>query len=231
MTASLSSFNSLAEVKDKHVGCPAFIFGSGPSINEFDITKIPNNAVSLCCNQGMTALEHSNYFCMTDGSIPGSSYFDYGIEHSDYVMMCSRGMSDLPDVKSRFEQIKDKSFFFNRRYGSGNFDFKDDSLLIDGYDVVHVIAHLAFIMGCSPIIFVGVDLCYKDGQKYCNPTIFNNEVKYGANFHIPTGSDPVLQTSFENWKRIKSANPQVNFLNANPWGRLSELFNLWSPNA
>lgn len=231
------NLNSLSEVQDVHKGHRALILGSGYSLEKIDFEEISKEDILFSCNQSVTMLKHCDYFCMTDGAIPEANFFPYGADITNKIVFCS-GMSflHLPAVIEQYEKIKNKSYFFNRRYhNTGNVDFNlNDGLLIDGNDVVHVIAHLAHIMGCSPIILAGVDLNYDNGKKYCSNTEFKEKIvwsmeeKRPAMWPIsksPSGiGDSNLERSFKVWTNIKEVNKSIVFLNASPEGRLSDLF-------
>jgi hypothetical protein len=234
MESYLHSFHN------KHKGCRALILGSGYSLNDFDFRKITENDIIFACNQAITVLKHCNYFCMTDGAIPEVNFFEYGASISDNIAFCDgKGFRELPAVINQYEKIKEKSLFFNRRnHDPENVKFDlDDGLLIVGTDVIHPTAHLAYIMGCSPLVLIGVDLNYDNGKKYCENTEFKNEIIWSM-AHArpimwpmsknPTGEDdPNLMKSFEIWKAIKKENENIKFLNVNPRGRLSSLFDLF----
>jgi len=236
----ITNTNSLSLVKNIHKENRAFIFGSGYSVNIFDFNKINKEDIIFACNQSITALKRCNYFCMTDGAIPEANFFDYGREISDKIAFCSgTSFIKLPAVIEQYEKIKEKSYFFNRRYNQPqnmNFNIEDDSLIV-GTDVVHVTSHLAHIMGCNPLILVGVDLNYKKGQKYCSNTEFKKDIIWSRAEQRP-GMWPIsknpsgegdknLNDSYSTWISIKNANKNVIFLNTNPCGKLSNLFDLF----
>lgn len=225
----------LSRVSGIHAGRRAIVMGSGHSINSFDFSKLLKDDIIISCNQSITAVKHCNYFCMTDGAIPEAEFFQYGVEISDKILFCS-GLSflELPAVVAQYDKIKHKSYFFNRRYNnSSNLDFNlNDGLLIKGSDVVHVAAHLAHIMGCYPIVLVGVDLNYAKGKKYCDSLEYKKEVvwtpgKWFVSSLSSGDDDPNLSSSYNTWRDIKVQNPGVKFLNTNPQGKLSQLFDLY----
>lgn len=232
--------NNLSEISEIHKGKRAFIMGSGYSLNNFGFDKIMGDDIVFACNQAITAIKHCNYFCMTDGAIPEANFFKYGVDICDKIMFCGgQNFLDLPAVKEQYEGIKDKSCFFNRRYNDpDSVDFSlRDGLLIKGSDVIHVTAHLAYVMGCSPLILVGVDLNYSVGQKYCENSEFKEEVEWSLP-HLrasmwplsknPSGEDDInLSKSYDTWQRIKEKNKDITFLNTNPYGRLVNTFNIF----
>jgi hypothetical protein len=228
------SFDCLSKVKHIHKGKRAFVVGSGSSIDCFDWSVCVNkDDIILAVNQSVTALDKCNYFCMTDGANIESNFFQYGVSICDKVIMANGYFFDLPAFIDQYDLFRYKTYIFNRRYNdihNHNFNLQD-GLLIAGTDVVHVTAHLAHIMGCSPIFLIGVDLNYDNHKKYCAPTKFKQEVKWSNNtpkcMLETTQSglyDPFLNESFHTWKEIKQQNSDISFINLNPQSRLTELF-------
>lgn len=228
--------NSLSEIRNIHKGQRALVLGSGYSLDNFDFNRVSEKDVIFACNHAVTAIKHCDYFCLTDGAVSEANFFEYGTNITNKIAFLGEGYFKSPTVIKMFDKIKDKSYFFKRRHedpGNFNFDLNDD-LLIVGHDVVHVAANLAHVTGCSPIVFIGVDLNYLDGKKYCTPKEFKEEIKwsptqgYGGNWFISNESsgkdDPSLNNSFETWKIIKHINKNIVFLNANPLGKLHTLF-------
>jgi len=235
-----NNFN-LSDVKNSHKGSRAIVCGSGWSLNSFNFDALPKSDIIFACNHAVTALKHCNYFCIADGAVTEANFFEYGTGISDKVVFL-RGASCFasPTVMSLYDKLKDKLYVIDHRNSASNFDFNlNDGLLITGTDVVHGTTHLAHMMGCSPIILVGVDLNYKNGKKYCDSSEFKKEVQWstaqgyrGKWFYSqnPSGDDDFsLTNSFSVWKAIKDINKDVVLLNANPQGKLSTLFNSYIP--
>jgi hypothetical protein len=221
--------NSLSEFKNIHKGYRAIICGSGPSLNGFDFNKLTENDIVFAYGQAVTVLKHCHYFCMTDEAVPRMNFFEYGTDISDKIGLLGVAFNGHPRVLDLYEKINNKLFILDRRFNnSRSTDFNlNDGLLIVGVDGVHVTSHLAHIMGCSPIVLVGVDLKYDNGKMYCDGTEFKNKVhwSYTSRSNSPSGeNDPEFVRSFDLWREIKQNNPNVKFLNANSKGRLVELF-------
>jgi len=227
------NFSDLAIFRNIHKGQRAFVVGAGYSLNDFDTSKITDKDIVLAVNHGCTVLKHCHYFCFTDGSIPYANFFKHATNISDKIMCCANLTLYEHLVKvNMYELIKDKTYFLNRRYTTSNnlnFNFWD-GLLIDGNDVSHVVSHLAHVLGCNPIILVGIDLNYRTGVKYCTGTIFKEKVIWPKEAPIiysslPDGRDDInLNMSYNLWCQIKNQNPQVKFININPNSRLTTLF-------
>jgi len=228
--------DSLDSVRGIHAGRTAYVCGSGPSIDGF---VPPPDGIVFACNQSITALPRADYFCMTDGAIPEANFFDWGVARATKtIFMSGYSFLEKKEILDRWDYLLPRSWFFDRRYNeqtkSYNFDSAEDPhRLIEGTDVIHPTAHLAWAMGCSPIVLVGVDLLYTNGRKYCNPTEFGKPVEWSYpelrpamwfESKLPDGHDDIhLMTSLDCWTKIKAANPGVAF-RVNGQGRLRSLF-------
>jgi hypothetical protein len=60
------------------------------------------------------------------------------------------------------------------------------------------------------------------GKRYCDGTEYTGEIKW-THDHLKNHASNLL-TSFYTWKTIKEVNKDIEFLNANPYGKLSEIF-------
>lgn len=225
-----AEFNPLSQFKDIHKGKRAIVCGAGPSLDDFDFNKITKNDIVFACNRAVTTMKHCGYFCFTD-NIPATSYWNHGCNITENVMFLSSGFG-------KYENIENKSFYLNRNYNNLTLDFYDDKLLIHecsgGLDCVHVTSNLAHIMGCCPIVLVGVDLRYRGNQRYCTPKEFKDEITTTAPIDggppIQVGdSDKWLDASFHVWEKIKTQNPNIIFLTVSENSRLSEIFPICNP--
>lgn len=223
--------------KDRHKGRRGIIMGSGWSLSEYDLTEFKND-ITLAVNQAVSSLDHCSYFCMSDGATPEANFFEYGCSIADNILFFGSSLQLSPGINKIWDKIKDKSFFIPRRSNTMDFNFNlEDDNLIWGFDVCQVTTHMAYIMGCSPLILIGVDLNYKNHKKYCNNTKIKEEVTwsekqgYGNSFfysgHSEGIDDPYLSHSCEGWRAIKSQNPNLNILTANPKSNLIHFFNCY----
>lgn len=215
MSSNLIEYTPIHTISGIHEGKRAIICGSGPSLNDIDFNKISKDNIIFACNQSVTVMNYCNYFCMTDAVIPSKvGLFNYGASIADTVVSLGRlwQIKELPF----YESIKNKVCFIER--AGDVFNFTNETLIM-GIDVIHPTAHLAYIMGCSPIIFAGVDLKHKNNQIYCNGITYTEELRWEF-----VSQECHLGSSFDAWRKIKECNPGVKFLNASPSGRLAELF-------
>ena len=223
----------MSELKNIHKGRRGVIIGAGWSLTETDLSPFKDDVI-FACNVATTAINHCNYFCMSDGADPESNFFEHGCNISDKIIFFGDGFFIAPGVIKSWEKIKDKSIFLERLLDVCNFNF-DNGKIIWGYDIGHCMANMAHVMGCSPLVLVGFDLNYKNHKKYCASSIgpvqwsetqgFGSKIFYSS---LPDGDDdPNLKCSFETWKTIKTVNSTVQFFITNPQSKLNSVFPLF----
>ena len=225
-----------SELKNIHKGRRGVVMGAGWSLTETDLSMFKDDVV-FACNIATTAINRCSYFCMSDGADPESNFFEHGCTISDKILFFGEGLFTAPGMLKLWDKIKDKSLFLGRRWKKNlvdydfNFDLEDGKV-IWAADVGQIMAHMAHLTGCDPIILAGIDLNYKKNKKYCDstigPIVWSEKQGYGNNIfhsHLPDGADDdALSNSFEAWKQIKTANPNIQFLVANPQSRIAPMF-------
>lgn len=221
----------LNDLKGIHTGKPGIIAGAGYSLDLYK-DNMPDG-IWFACNQAVTTIKECDYFCMSDGAIPETNYFDFGVSISKKVALFGGGDSKLPPGVLKNPE-KDKFILLKRDKNSWDFNGPE---LIWGSDVCQIACNFAHQLGCSPLILIGIDLNYKDGKKYCNPETYGNKVRYseqqgfGNNLfysRLENGADdPDLNNSMGSWHIIKQVNPGINFQIVNPESRLTGLFPVW----
>lgn len=98
------------------------------------------------------------------------------------------------------------------------FDSKD-KVLIFGQSSAHCAVHLAYLMGCSPIVLVGCDCGREDGKRYFSD--FPGQEQYADEWtltgenaqYIPPIDDGALAEFVNYWNRIAIDNPQMKLIN------------------
>lgn len=226
-------FDNLSIIKNIHKDKRAFIIGTSSSLDEFDWSIIKDDDIVFAVNHAVTALKKCNYFCMTDVSNLECNYFNWGFNICDKIIMCNGFFFDNKAFQDLYDHFIPKTYIFNRRYQDNNnvsFDY-DDGLLIDGCDVIHVTAHLAYLMGCAPIHLVGVDLNYNNYNKYCSPSQFKNEIKWSPYTpeimlrpYLNGLQDVALTMSYNMWAKIKEQNPNIDFKIMSKKSRLKDFY-------
>lgn len=218
--------SGLNDFRDRHKGQKCYIFGAGPSLNRFDCDKMALDGVTICCNAAIMALKSCDYFLFTDSRVTTErAYYPSVFDKAGTVLIGNQDLYDQcigevnPEVRCRVVVPSPC-----RRAISEGFDFSlhNKGRLIAG-GAVEVSTHLAHVMGCSPIILVGVDLCWIDGLKYFYarddrslwPSLEEEEDQE---------TDNSLAYSFGLWTQIKAQNPDLPVFVANEQSKLRALY-------
>ncbi len=98
----------------------------------------------------------------------------------------------------------------------------DDEKTIVGTNSVHVAVHIAYLMGCSPIILLGMDCSWEDSKLHFydwtggNPVVLPDDPLNAAHARpvVANGPDDHQQPDLEYWRRMARRNPHVPILNA-----------------
>ena len=146
-----------------HEGKPAFIVGSGPSLekNGHHLANLdPANGIVIAVNGAMKTLPRFDYFCTVDWL--GAPWWWTGqeekIKQATAILNwgCAPELTKLPWGGVRFyaQMGNTPPDLWMRSV----FPFLDD--LDRGYTSTFTAFHLAVMMGCNPIVFVGCDYAY-----------------------------------------------------------------------
>ncbi len=163
---------------------PAIICGAGPSLaKQLPLLKsMKDKALIFAGGSSLNALSAADI-------IP---HFGAGIDPNSTQLerLVSSNSKDLPFFyRNRMQHQAVQAIKGPRLYipGSGGYDvaewFENEleiergEVLDEGYNVINFCVEIARAMGCSPIIFVGVDLAYTDMQSYAPGVIANNQIK------------------------------------------------------
>ncbi|MCB1112138.1 MAG: motility associated factor glycosyltransferase family protein [Chlamydiales bacterium] len=165
----------------KFSGVPAIICGAGPSLekNIGLLKTLKDRAVIFAGGTAMNALN-------AQGMQP---HFGVGVDpNADQVMRISSNEAyQVPYFyRNRLNAnaltlIQGDHLYINGSVGYPIGTWFDEKLHIDGpelpdgYNVINLSFSLARQLGCNPIICVGVDLAYTDGQSYA-PGISNHPI-------------------------------------------------------
>ncbi|MCE5230208.1 hypothetical protein LLG95_11495 [bacterium] len=144
------------EYHDRHKGRRCFVVGNGPSLNQIDMTRL-RDEITIGANRCYLGYPkwgfHFNYWCVVDQL----QVEDYGAGH----------VAALPAETPKFYPLEYLTYLqppngcpVNLHYGRRpDFTPFGDSFY-RGHTVVTLMLQLAVLMGCDPIVLVGVDHSY-----------------------------------------------------------------------
>lgn len=168
----------------KFKNVPAIICGAGPSLSKQLplLGTLKDKALIFGGGSSLNALNAA-------GIIP---HFGAGIDPNPTQLerILTSHSKDLPFFfRNRMQYQALQAIKGPKLYipGSGGYDTAEwfetelgierGEILDEGYNVINFCVEIARAMGCSPIIFVGVDLAYTGMQSYANGVVADNQVK------------------------------------------------------
>lgn len=197
----------------KWKGVPAIICGAGPSLNKnIEVLKgLQNNALVFA---GSTAVNALNAAGM-------NPHFGVGIDPNPAQLV--RVVSNHAFQTPYFVNYRMNSYALNALHGDqlytnsgASYDVAnwiDEKLgisgpsVMEGYNVANFALSLATMMGCDPIIVVGVDLAYSKEQSYAALTPSHPLYQGTGKFETKTAKEDLLarkdihgETVFTLWK-------------------------------
>lgn len=162
----------LIDFQNKHMGKMAFVIGSGPSLHFQDVSPL-KDYVTFAVNSAILKIPRCDYFVTDDSSSAEWNYYQLTARSSNcYKLLFQNKLND--DV-SHFNA--EKVVWYDHVVGH-NPDF--DAKNLNGYEMTKtadkpIVAartstgsavHLAYIMGCDPIVLLGCDCCHRNGKRY-----------------------------------------------------------------
>ena len=170
----------LEEFNGAFKGQPAFVIASGTSIAELDLTPLKGQ-ITIAVNSGLLAYSFPRFFLSDDWSCCTWSWFlDNLVKGQSEVLL----YEDKLDFAAKI--FGDRSVLFRHRFGyhiTDTYSHTDKELHIcQARTSVGSAMHVAHIMGCDPIVLLGVD-CYRneDGFRYvwqCDPKRFGEPLRF-----------------------------------------------------
>jgi 6-hydroxymethylpterin diphosphokinase MptE-like protein len=158
----MDMFHAVDEFVNRHKGRRAFVMGNGPSLANMDLTKLKGE-ITFGANQVYLGFEkwgfETDYWTITDRLQIEKYYgrFNENLKNSSFMKFIPISSHALFDFQPETTCIMHHSFVLPK----DEVEFSLDPFVINtGKSVVFVMMQLAAIMGCDPIIMIGVDHRY-----------------------------------------------------------------------
>ena len=161
----------LKELENKHIGKIGFVVGAGPSLHDVDFSLLKDH-VTIAVNSAILKSDQFDYFVSDDQAVRNWQYFD----DLKYMPCICLLFHDKLKCHSGHISNRRKAFFDHKcwyspseqkHYPEGLILTKDAKKPIIGARTSSGTAlHLAYIMGCDPIVLLGSDCCFKRGRRY-----------------------------------------------------------------
>lgn len=221
-------------------GVPAIVCGAGPSLaKNIEVLKTLKDKALIFA--GATAMNALNGL----GVIP---HFGVGIDpnRAQFTRLIMNDAFEVPYFyRQRFlnqalKTVHGDHLFLTGTIGYDIGKWMEERLQItareipEGYNVVNMSTAIAEAMGCSPIIFVGLDLAYTDMRSYA-PGVVNHPLhNLRDSFRTKSHSEEIVQhkdiygeSTLTLWKwlsesawytQFSATHPQVMFVNSTEGG-------------
>ncbi len=156
----------VSDFKNRHKGEMAFLFGGGPSLHFIDMDLIKEH-ICITINSGIAKHPDSNYFVSDDTAISNWAYYEL-LEKSNCVKFLYR------DKFEKIESLKnsvlfDHTWWFSpkdKTYNMKGLELTKKEPIVGARISMGSAVHIAYILGCNPIVLLGNDCKLKDGKRY-----------------------------------------------------------------
>jgi hypothetical protein len=161
---------SIDSLTNKHSGSIGFVIGAGPSLRHIDPALL-TDYVTISVNSSLSKFRQSDYFVADDIGVKHWNYYQQILPKSDAVALLYYGK--LKDEAGHLEPNKICWFSHKTWYEPSKKKYHDDGLIftkqgpvIGARTTAGSAVHLAYMMGCDPIILLGCDCCYEGTKRY-----------------------------------------------------------------
>ncbi len=217
----ISVYEHLAVTSDHR---PAYLLGSGPSLRHLEPERLKGCVIA--CNSAILKAPSADYYFATDGGVSYFGSFDMLNDLACKIVLgsrCAHFAYNMGRCKTPTDRI------IRLPYERHGYDLSQPKLIV-GLSCVHVAAHFAWLLGCSPLVLIGCDCATEEGKVWAwefegetTETIHPNH----PGFIGREGEKKYLGGFSTGWERIKAQTPhELPILNASggtydTWPRIS----------
>lgn len=216
-------------LKDRFKGVPAIVCGAGPSLGKnLDVlATLKDKALILAGGTSMNGLN-------TAGLLP---HFGVGIDPNwhHYLRLITNTAYEVPFLyRSRMFHPAFRAIHGDKVYVCGSvpyeitkvfeekFGIKEEAIT-EGFNVINFSVEIAKMLGCNPIILVGVDLAYTDDKSYIDNLVSHPLHDRKKDFRTKEVTDELVVRTDVNgqpvhtlWKWVNESFWYTNFVQTNP---------------
>ena len=161
----------LKELENIHSNKLCFVIGAGPSLRYVNFDKI-EKFITIAVNSAILKSNNFKYFVSDDWAVSNYNYFQ-DLKDINCINLLFRDK-----LKGRVSHLdKEKVVWYDhkcwfdpgagKRYPEGLVLTKEaDKPIIGARTSTGSAIHLAYIMGCNPIVLLGNDCCFENGRRY-----------------------------------------------------------------
>lgn len=206
------------DFKDRHKGKIGFIIGSGPSVRNINPDKLKDHIV-FSVNSSIKKFKDCDYYVCDDWDVINWDYFDFAKKLKCIKLLYRKSFQKY----EKSLKLENCIFYSHNEYAingivkPNNLKLTKTEPIIGARTVMASAIHLAYIMGCNPIVLVGVDCRYENGKRYFWE--FPEEEmcyrKDGKRYNLSidkSGKDSHCNSFIEYWKYFSKINPDNNII-------------------
>lgn len=216
----------IKDFKDKHKGKIGFIAGAGPSARHVDPDVLSDHVV-FSVNSSIKKFNKCDYYVIDDWDVMNWDYFDYarGLDCTKLLYRKHFSKHESLFRPDNYVFYSHKEYAVNGIVQPQNLKLSKSEPIIGARTVAASAIHLAYTMGCDPIVLIGVDCKYEDDKRYFWQ--FPGEEmcyrKDGKQYNLPTNEDQKDTHCIdfvEYWKYFSDINSDMNICNLKSTGQL-----------
>ncbi len=158
----------VSDFKDKHKGEIAFLLGAGPSLHYLDVDLIKDH-VTIAVNSGIAKHPTCDYFVSDDWDISNWDYYRDIVELSPCVKFLYKKKFENKCNHVENVVLFDHTWWHSpedKTYNLDGLKLTKEEPIVGARISMGSAVHLAYIMGCDPIVLLGNDCKFKDGKRY-----------------------------------------------------------------
>lgn len=243
----MTQSRNLEEFNGLNKGKPCVILGSGCSLRDCDLSDL-SEYTTISVNSGYLAYPNSDFFISDDWAVAHWSYFFDDLKKSDHTtaLLYDKKLGNYSEV------FGDRSVLFKHRKGTRLTDVYSHSEkanhIWEARSSSGSAIHVAHIMGCNPIVLLGMDCSRVSTYRYFwqfpdfKPKPYRNDGVAIDRFPRckvkNVDSDADLRSILRYWSSLGSIVakqcPDLKILNASPNSLIEAFpkvnFNTWRSN-
>ncbi|MBN2479864.1 MAG: motility associated factor glycosyltransferase family protein [Parachlamydiales bacterium] len=175
---NVNKFCLLQSLKGKFKNIPAIIVGSGPSLdkNINFLKNVKTKAFVFAANSCVKKLKNNNIDIDFFGGVDPSVIYEEVDNNCCFLYQNQTFYKNLQKCLNQTTNIllPDCGLFELEKFMNDQLKLTQNIDFEGGWNVSTVLIQTAHILGCSPIVLVGHDLCYKD-KKYAKSLEVKND--------------------------------------------------------
>lgn len=153
------------ELKGAFKGIPALVIGAGPSLekNAHLLRHFEDKALLFAGGTALNLIDVEPHFAASiDANAPSDLFKKHPFKKTPFCYQARMN-------RENYSLLEGERILFPDGFSHAiNWLYDEEKPFDSGWTVGNFLTAIALHLGCSPIIFVGMDLCYQEGRKYAH---------------------------------------------------------------